>query len=149
MMQHGAMPIQGGAAQGWTEPALAPIHEALEFCPSRILDQKDALELTAQQEVKLEQLLASAQQAIEAAQAEADRESAALTGALRLGKPDLKDVERRFQALHAALGTAHLVRLRTSVQARAVLTDEQRERLLGPFAMAGGCMTGHDHRGGR
>jgi Spy/CpxP family protein refolding chaperone len=145
----GAMPMPGGADAGaWSEPALAPIHDALTFCPSRILGQKDVLELTPQQEVKLEQMLEPAQTAIEAAQAEAQKESDALAAAIRLGKPDIRDVERHFQALHAALGRAHLVRLRTSIQARAVLTDEQREKMIGPFASAGGCGVEHHGPGG-
>lgn len=134
---HGAMGNAQG--EGWVEPALAPINDALTFCPSRMLDQKDALELTPQQEVRLEALLASAQRAIEVAQSEAEQQSEALSVALRLGKPDVREVERRFRALHAALGSAHQVRLRTSIQARAVLTDEQREKVVGQFAAAGGC----------
>ncbi|HEX9705874.1 MAG TPA: hypothetical protein VGA20_11555, partial [Gemmatimonadales bacterium] len=143
---HGAMPMRGGSdGDAWSEPALAPIHDALTFCPSRILGQKDVLELTGQQEVRLTDLLESAQRAIEAAQAEAQTQSEALSQALRLGKPDIKDVERTFQALHRALGAAHMVRLRTSIQARAVLTDEQREQLVGQFATAGGCGAEHGH----
>ena len=143
---HGAM--QGGAggtADVVAEPALAPVWEAMTFCPSRLLDQKEVLELTAQQEAKLEDLLESAQRAIEAVQSEARKGSDALARALRQTKPDVKEVERRFGVLHAALGNAHLIRLRTSIQARAVLTGEQREKVIGQLAVAGGC----GHPGGQ
>lgn len=141
-MQGGACPMRhgmGGVVQGAAEPALAPVWEAMTFCPSRLLDQKDDLELTAQQEAKLEELLESAQRAVEAAQADAQKESDGLARVLRVSRPDVKEVERRFGLLHAALGNAHLIRLRMSIQARAVLTDEQREKVIAQFAAAGGC----------
>lgn len=147
-MMHGGMSgmMQGGRGQGMDpmqgsgpgDSLMAPVREALTFYPGRLLDQKETLELTAQQESRLTQLFNTAQREALGARVDARVESEALAKALDAKRTDLKEIERRFQALHAALGVEHLVRLRASVQAQAILTDEQREKAAGILAARGG-----------
>ena len=105
------------------------------FMPAALLEHKDHLTLTAQQVTRLEQLRDAAKTATEAAQGQAQAHMQQMMTALGAARPDSAQVRAHFLAHHEAMGQAHWTMMSSALQARAVLTDAQRQWMEG-FAAA-------------
>lgn len=107
---------------------MGPMMRTMAFAPEHLLNRKEALGLTAQQEQRLTQLRDQAKQAHDAAMTDAHTHMEAMQ---RSGPGDTTGLRQHFQGAHNAMGTAHWAMLRASAQARALLTEEQRGRVMG------------------
>jgi uncharacterized membrane protein len=110
---------------------LGPMMRPMAFAPDHLLMKKDALGLSAQQVTQLTALRDAAKAGQEAAAANAKQRMEALGQAIQSATTDTAALRRQFQAAHDAMGTVHWTMLRTAVQAKALLTDEQRGRVHG------------------
>lgn len=123
------MQMMGGMGQ--MHEMMGPMARVMVFQPAHLLERKDVLGLTAQQEQRLTALRDAAQAAHDQAAAEARRHHDALAQAFGDGSPDTAAARQHFQAAHQAMGSAHWAMLRAAIQARAVLTETQRARADG------------------
>lgn len=108
---------------------MAPMMRGMAFAPNHLLERKDSLGLTAQQVARLTALRDAAKTGHDAAHAEAKAHMDALAQAFQAAAPDTAAVKGHFQAAHAAMGKAHWTMLAAAVQAKALLTVEQRARV--------------------
>lgn len=118
------------------------------FDPARLLDRKEALGLSAQQVEQLTALEQGARTGMTSAIQQIRTERAAIAAGLKATDPDTVQLKRHYEALQTAAGNAHWTRLSMSLQARAVLTEAQRGRVLGWAALRGGrwYSKGHGNR---
>ena len=120
----------------------------MPFDPARLLARKDVLGLSAQQVEQLTTLEKGARAGMTAAIRQIRAERAAIAAGLKVDAPDTVQLKRHYNALQTAAGTAHWARLSTTLQARAVLTEAQRGKVLGWAAERGGrwYSKGHGNR---
>jgi Spy/CpxP family protein refolding chaperone len=116
------------------------------FQPARLLDQRDSLELTAEQVTRLKAIQADAQKAHDEAMARHDEHQSELMESLQADSPDLEAIQTHFMAAHAAMGLAHWAEMDAGLKARAVLTDAQRAKVK--VSMPGGGMQHRHGQGG-
>lgn len=121
----------GGMGQMMMDEMMGPMMRGMAFAPGNLLDHKDQLGLTAQQVTRLTQIRDAAKTAHDAAHHEAMSHMEELGKALAATAPDSAAVRAHFMGHHDAMGRAHMVMLRASIQAKAVLTPEQRGRVDG------------------
>lgn len=108
---------------------MAPMMSAMAFNPDHILAHQDSLQLTAAQLSRLTALQGAAKKAHENCQAGMKPHMAAIAQGLSAATPDTAALKQHFDAAHAAMEKGHWTMLATAVQARAVLTEEQRARV--------------------
>lgn len=108
-----------------------PMHGLMVFAPQHLLEHRATLELSAQQVTRLEALRDAVKPAHDKAASAARTAGDSLQTALGAANPDTALARRLFQAHHSAMGEAHWSMLKVAVQAKAVLTDAQRERVEG------------------
>lgn len=101
------------------------------FDPSHLLDRRDVLNLTADQVTRLSGLENDLKAAREKAQVDAKPHREELQKLFQQSAPDVAQVRTHAQALMQAEQGAQLSTLATAVQAKAVLTPEQRGRVQG------------------
>ena len=135
----------GMAAQGnmheMMQEMMAPMMRGMAFAPDHLLARKEVLGLTAQQVARLTAIRDATKAAHDAAQADAKTHLDALAVAMQAATADTAAVKVHFQTAHTACGKAHLAMITAAVQAKAVLTDEQRGRVNGWTD----DMEGHQH----
>lgn len=128
---HMGMPMGGMHMMGMHMQGMGGMHAAMVFAPAYLLEHKDKLALTPQQVTRLEALRDSTKATHDRAAATARTAGDSLSGALAVATPDTALTRRLFRAHHDAMGEAHWTMLRAGVQAKAVLTATQRERVAG------------------
>ncbi len=118
------------------------------FSPGHLLRRSAPLELNEDQIAELTEL----RDGLEAAGREAHSGRSGTQSRMRelMGsdEPDLNAIREEFMSNHAALGEFQWARIEAGVNARNLLTDEQRGRVQG-WGEARGGNRGHQMRGGR
>jgi hypothetical protein len=125
------MDMMGMHMMGMHMQGMGGMHAAMVFAPAYLLEHKDKLALTPQQVTRLEALRDSTKAMHDRAAATARTAGDSLGAALAVTTPDTALARRLFRAHHDAMGEAHWTMLRAGVQAKAVLTATQRERVAG------------------
>jgi hypothetical protein len=108
---------------------MAPMMRAMAYSPAHLLARKDSLKLTADQVTKLTALQNTAKAGHDAAVAAIQAHLGPVSQAFLAGAPDTNALRPHFDAAHAAMGKAHWAMLSAAAQARAVLTDAQRQKV--------------------
>jgi len=108
-----------------------PGFAVMMFDPSRLLERRELLGLTADQVTKLSGLENDLKTARDKAQTDAKPHREELEKLLQGSAPDVAQVRTHAQALMQAEQGAQLATLATSVQAKGILTPEQRGRVQG------------------
>ena len=103
-------------------PALMP-------APESALEHADEIHLTADQREKLERAVALFDNELKESGERTRTESDALAQLLAAGAPDEAAVAAQFEKVLAAEDEVKRLRMKTSLQTRAVLSPEQREKL--------------------
>ncbi len=111
------------------EDMMAPMMGAMAFQPDQILSKKDSLNLTAAQVSRLTSLQDAAKKAHEDCAAAAKPHLDAIAQRLGATAPDTAALKEHFDAAHAAMGKGHWSMFAIAMQARAVLSDDQRSRV--------------------
>jgi hypothetical protein len=108
---------------------MAPMVGVVAYEPGVLLARKDSLKLTDDQVSKLTSIQSSNKAAHDAAAAEFKTHFDAVTQGFKTAAPDTTALRPHFDAAHAAMGKAHWAGLVAAAQARAVLTDAQRQKV--------------------
>lgn len=108
---------------------MTPMMRAMAYAPQQLLARKDSLKLSTDQVTRLTSLQNAAKSAHDAAAANAKAHLGAVSQAFQATAPDTAAVRPHFEAAHAAMGTAHWAMLAAAAQARALLTDAQRQKV--------------------
>jgi len=101
------------------------------FNPSHLLERRETLDLTPEQVTRLSTLETELRAAQEKTANDAKPQREELEKLLEQSAPDVTQVRTRAQALMQAEQAMRLATLTTAVQAKAVLTAEQRGRVQG------------------
>jgi Spy/CpxP family protein refolding chaperone len=120
-----------GMRQGMQGEGMGGMHRLHAFMPAALIEHEAHLNLSSQQVTRLEQLRDAAKAAHDAAQGQAQAHMQEMMRALTAATPDSGQVRAHFVAHHEAMGQAHWAMLRSALQARAVLTDAQRQWMEG------------------
>lgn len=123
---------------------MAPMMRAMAFTPEHLLSRKDSLKLTADQISRLTAIQTSAKSAHDAAAADMKAHMTALSQAFQGASPDTGALRVHFDAVHGAMGKAHWAMLSAAAQARAALTDAQRQK-VDAWVNAMEQREGHEH----
>ena len=126
---HDEHKMAGMAHMEHMDEMMAPMTGAMAFMPEHVLAQKDSLKLTAAQVSTLTSLQDASKKAHDDCAAELKPHMEAIAQALRGAAPDTVALKSHFDAAHSAMGRGHWAMLAIAVQARAVLTEQQRARV--------------------
>ena len=107
--------------------------------PETILRMGEALNLTDEQKSRLQAIQTEYTDSVQPLMAGA-REAHESAAAALEGEPDFEAYERALSEGAEQMVQAHVAMARAATEARAVLTDEQRERLRGVAQMMRGMM---------
>lgn len=129
-MGHSSMMGGGGMMEG-----MAP-------SPAALLGASEQLSLTADQKAKIEVLAKSANESHKTHMEGAASAGQKATAALQGDAPDLKAYEADLQEAAQHMVQAHVAMTRASLDARVVLTPEQRKKLQEGTALMGSMMCG-------
>jgi Spy/CpxP family protein refolding chaperone len=142
----GMMRGQGmrGAMMPGMDSMMAPMMRSMAFSPGHLLSQKAALHLTGEQETRLTALRDAAKSAHDAAAGQAKMHLGEMEEVMHAAAPDTAAVKHHFDAAHRFMGEAMWAMMRSAAQARAILTDGQRQQVQ---AMAD-SMAAHPMQGG-
>jgi hypothetical protein len=108
---------------------MAPMMRAMAYTPEHLLSRKDSLKLTPDQISKLTAIQNTAKSAHDAAAADIKTHLGALSQAFQTASPDTNALRAHFDEAHAAMGKAHWAMLSAAAQAKATLTDAQRQKV--------------------
>ncbi|HJS43791.1 MAG TPA: Spy/CpxP family protein refolding chaperone [Gemmatimonadales bacterium] len=108
---------------------MGPMMRVMAYEPAHLLAWKDSLQLTNAQVTKLTAIRDAAKSAHDAAAGGAKTHMNAVAQAFQAAAPDTNAMRAHFNEAHAAMGKAHGVMLSAAAQAKAVLTDAQRQRV--------------------
>jgi hypothetical protein len=108
---------------------MAPLMPIMAYTPDHLLDHRDSLQLTADQVTRLTTLRDAAKSSHDAAAADFKTHMDELSSAFQTASPDTNALRPHFAAAHDAMGKAHWAMLAAAAQARAVLTDAQRQKV--------------------
>jgi hypothetical protein len=145
--QQGRGPGQGqGAGMGGT--MMGPLASFRPFEPAALLEQADRLGLDEEQVARLTALRDMAAQHLEDAHAPARAAMQGIRGELQAETPDTAVVRQLLSAHMIAMGNMQWTRLEAALQARALLTDDQRTMVGEVTDGTQGGMP-RRHRGGR
>ncbi|MEX1258514.1 MAG: Spy/CpxP family protein refolding chaperone [Gemmatimonadota bacterium] len=108
--------------------------------PAMILRMGDALNLTAEQRSRLEAIQAQYSESVQPLMAVAMEAHGNAAAALEGDSPDLAAYEQGLRESADRMVEAHVAMARAAVEARNVLTAEQREGLAGGMQMMQGMM---------
>src|SRR6266576_2940070 len=118
-----------GMRPGTGREMMAPMMGVIAYTPGHLLAQKDSLKLTPDQVTKLTNIENSAKAAHETGAADFKTHMGAVSQAFQTAAPDTTALRPHFEAAHAAMGKAHWAMVAAAAQARAVLTDAQRQKV--------------------
>lgn len=108
---------------------MAPMMQVMAYTPEHLLSRKDSLKLTPDQISKLTAIQTSAKSAHDAAAADIKTHLDGVSQTFQTASPDTTTLRTHFEAAHAAMGRAHWAMLSAAAQARAALTDAQRQKI--------------------
>ncbi|MFQ5811032.1 MAG: Spy/CpxP family protein refolding chaperone [Armatimonadota bacterium] len=108
-----------------------PMSRVAAFAPPRLLEHGEQLGLTPEQRSTLESLAQELKEVHEKAETDAKTQREQLLAAWNVDEPDARSVQRYAQEMMQAQQGAHLAMLGAAAQAKALLTPEQRGRVLG------------------
>ena len=108
---------------------MEPLVPIMAYAPGLLLARRDSLKLTADQVTKLTAIRDAAKPAHAAAAADFKTHAGAVASAFQSASPDTNAMRPHFDEAHAAMGKAHWAGLAAAAQAKAVLTDAQRQRV--------------------
>jgi hypothetical protein len=108
---------------------MGPMIRVMAYTPQHLLARKDSLKLTSDQVTKLTGIQTSSKSAHDAAAADFKTHFDAVNQAFQAASPDTAALRPHFEEAHAAMGKAHWAMLSAAAQARAVLTDAQRQKV--------------------
>ncbi len=123
---------------------MAPLMRIMAYTPEHLLAHRDSLKLTTDQISKLTTIQNSAKSAHDAAAADIKTHLGGVSQTFQAASPDTSALRTHFEAAHAAMGRAHWAMLSAAAQARAVLTDAQRQR-VDSWVNAMEQREGHEH----
>jgi len=123
---------------------MAPMMRVMAYTPEHLLSRKDTLKLTSDQISRLTAIQTSAKSAHDAAAADIKTHLGAVSQAFQATSPDTGALRMHFEEAHAAMGKAHWAMLSAAAQARAVLTDPQRQK-VDAWVNAMERREGHEH----
>jgi Spy/CpxP family protein refolding chaperone len=127
---------------------MGPLADFLPFAPASLLEHADRLALSPDQIERLTALEKSAEQRLEHAHAPAQAAMQGVDRELEAEIPDTASVRQLLAAHMTAMGNMQWVRLQAALEARAILTPEQRTLVEETTAEAPGSMQ-HRHRSGQ
>jgi Spy/CpxP family protein refolding chaperone len=116
---------------GMMREMMAPMMGVIAYAPGHLLAQKDSLKLTADQVTKLTTIENTAKTAHDAGAADFKTHMGAVSQGFQAAAPDTTALRPHFEAAHAGMGKAHWAMVAAAAQARAVLTDAQRQKVDG------------------
>jgi Spy/CpxP family protein refolding chaperone len=131
----GAMGPRRGEGAGGDEmmsmmrEMMAPMMHVIAYTPDHLLDHKDSLNLTADQVTKLTAIHGTAKAAHDAAANDFKTHMTELSQVFQTAAPDSGALRTHFDAAQGAMGRAHWAMLSAAAQARALLTDAQRQKI--------------------
>ena len=108
---------------------MAPLMRVMAYVPEHLLSRKDSLKLTPDQISRLTAIQTAAKLTHDAAHAEIKTHLDELSNAFQTASPDTNSLRMHFEAAHTAMGKAHWAMLSAAAEARAVLTDAQRQKI--------------------
>lgn len=108
---------------------MAPMMGVMAYAPDHLLDRKEPLKLTAQQITRLTSLQDAGKKAHEQCAADAKPHLEAIAQGLRGAALDTAALKQHFDGAHAAMGKGHWAMFGIAMQARALLTEEQRAQV--------------------
>ena len=108
---------------------MAPMMRVMAYAPEHLLSRKDSLRLTSDQVSRLTAIQSSAKAAHDAAATDTKTHMSGVAQAFQTASPDTGALRTHFDAAHAAMGKAHWAMLSAAAQARALLTDAQRQKV--------------------
>lgn len=109
---------------------MAPMLRVMAYTPEHLLARKDTLKLTSDQVTRLTSIQNSAKSAHDAAAVDMKTHMGAVSHAFQgAAASDTTALRPHFEAAHAAMGKAHWSMLVAAAQARAVLTEAQRQKV--------------------
>jgi Spy/CpxP family protein refolding chaperone len=126
---------------------MGPMAEFASFAPGQILAHREQLELSDEQATALAALQEKTDMAAEDAHAPAHAAMEGLRQELEAETPNTERVRQLFTAHQTAMGNVQLIRLEAAIEARTLLTPEQRGMIKG-MGMHGGPGMPHGHQGG-
>lgn len=144
MMGGGQMQM-AGTGIGMMDSMMAPMMHSMATAPERLLLRKAALHLTADQVSQLTALRDAARPARDSAAQQAMMHLREMDEVMHVPAPDTAAVRQHFEAALQYMGQAHMAMLDAAAQARAVLTDDQRNQVDAAATMRRRPMT---RRGG-
>jgi len=129
---------------GMMREMMAPMMRVMAYTPEHLLSRKDSLKLTSDQISKLTAIQNSAKSTHDAAVADIKTHLDELSKTFQAASPDTNSLRMHFEAAHSAMGKAHWAMLSAAAQARAALTDAQRQR-VDSWVSAMEKREGHEH----
>jgi hypothetical protein len=123
---------------------MAPLMRVMAYTPEHLLSRKDTLKLTSDQVSRLTAIQTSAKSDHDAAAADIKTHLGAVSQAFQAAAPDTGALRMHFEEAHAAMGKAHWAMLAAAAQAKAVLTDAQRQK-IDAWVQAMEQREGHEH----
>jgi hypothetical protein len=123
---------------------MAPLMRVMAYAPEHLLSRKDSLKLTPDEITRLTASQNSAKSAHDAAVADIKTHLDEVSKAFQAASPDTTSLRMHFEAAHSAMGKAHWAMLSAAAQARAALTDAQRQK-VDAWVNAMEQREGHEH----
>jgi hypothetical protein len=108
---------------------MGPMIRVMAYTPQHLLARKDSLKLTSDQVTKLTTIQSATKAAHDAAASDMKTHMGAVAQAFQAAAPDTAALRPHFEEAQAAMGKAHWAMLSAAAQARAVLTDAQRQKV--------------------
>jgi hypothetical protein len=108
---------------------MMPMMRAMAYNPQHLLARKDSLKLTAEQVTRLTSLQNAAKAGHDAAMTAIKPHLSAFAQAFQAAAPDTNALRPHFDAAHDLMGKQHWAMLSAAAQARALLTDAQRQKV--------------------
>ncbi|HKA60190.1 MAG TPA: Spy/CpxP family protein refolding chaperone [Gemmatimonadales bacterium] len=108
---------------------MSPMLRIMAYTPQHLLARKDTLKLTSDQISKLTTIQNSAKAAHDAAESDFKTHFGAVNQGFQATAPDTSALRPHFDIAHEAMGKAHWAMVASAAQARAVLTDAQRQKV--------------------
>lgn len=140
-MQHGGMHHGGGmmggmgqmgmgqGGMGGMDGMMGPMGKVMAFDPEHLLAAKDKLTLTEQQVTRLTALRDAGKKAADDAHQPAHAAMQSIQKELESAKPDSTTLRQLFMAHSTGMANVMWAKASTALQARAVLTDAQQDKV--------------------
>ena len=108
---------------------MAPMMRVMAYTPDHLLSRRDSLKLTNDQVTRLTAIRDSAKASHDAAARDIKTHLDEMSQAFQSASPDTGALRPHLDAANAAMAKAHWAMLTAAAQAKAVLTDAQRQKV--------------------